>query len=442
MREGIDRRELLRLGAAAGLAMGLRSAVLAEDKKDAVRLGVIGVGGRGTHLLRLALAAGVEVPALCDIDEAHLNRGLEIVEKARQRRRPIGYSKGPTDYRRMLGRDDLDAVIVATPMQDHAVMSIDALRAGKHVLSEVAAAITLDECWGLVRAVQETGKLYMLSENCCYWEHVMAVGNMVRQGLFGDLTFAECGYVHDCRALAFKGDGTLTWRGELSRDHFGNLYPTHQFGPVARWLGINRGDRMVSLAAMATKRAAMSHYVNSRFPEGHPARKIEFKATDSTTVLIRTAKGALIDVRYDTKSARPHPTTVYYSLQGLKASYDSRIGPDPRIGSVWMEGGSGRREWKPLSDYLSEYEDPLWAKWRKEAEGSGHGGADFFCVRSFLRAVQSGGPSPIDVYDASAWSAIIPLSAKSIAEGSTPQEVPDFTEGKWETRQPERAVGS
>jgi hypothetical protein len=257
---------------------------------------------------------------------------------------------------------------------------------------------------------------------------------MIRQGLFGDLTFAECGYVHDCRALAFKADGTLTWRGELSRDHFGNLYPTHQFGPVAKWLGINRGDRMVSLVAMATKRAAMSHYVQNRFPKGHPARKLRFQATDSTTVLVRTAKGALIDVRYDTKSARPHPTTVYYSLQGVKASYDSRIGPDPTVGSIWIDGRSKGRQWEPFEQYREEFKDPLWIRLGKAAEGSGHGGVDFFAIRSFLESVQSGGPSPIDACDAAAWSSIIPLSARSIAEGSTPQEVPDFTEGKWETR--------
>jgi predicted dehydrogenase len=295
--------------------------------------------------------------------------------------------------------------------------------------------MTLDECWGLVRAQQETGKLYMLSENCCYYQHLMAVASMIRQGLFGELTFAECGYVHDCRALDFEAGGTLTWRGELSRDHFGNLYPTHQFGPVAKWLGINRGDRMVSLVAMATKKAAMSYYVSKNFPEGHPAREVSFQAADSTTVLIRTAKGALVDVRYDTKSARPHPSTCYYSLQGVNASYDSRIGPDPTTGSVWIEGRSQGRQWEPLNQYLEEFEDPLWIKGREEAEGSGHGGADFFCVRSFLRSVQAGGPSPIDACDAAAWSSIIPLSAKSIAEGSAPQEVPDFTEGKWETRE-------
>jgi len=146
---------------------------LAQEATEMIRLVVIGVGNRGTYLLRVALKAGVEVPALCDINEVHLNCAIAIVERARDGRKPAGYSKGPKDYQRMLQRDDLDAVLVATPQPVHAEMSIDGLRTGKHVLSEVSAATTMDECWGLVRATEETGKIYMLAENCCYWRHLM-----------------------------------------------------------------------------------------------------------------------------------------------------------------------------------------------------------------------------------------------------------------------------
>jgi predicted dehydrogenase len=422
------RRDVLRLGAAAGLAAGLGPMAMAQQKPAPIRVGVIGTGGRGTYLLQVALGAGAEVPALCDIREPHLNQAIAVVAKARDGRKPAGYSGGPKDYRRMLQRDDLDAVIVGTPMQVHAEMSIDALRAGKHVLSEVAAAMTMDECWGLVRAAEETGRVYMLSENCCYWQPVMMIRNMVRKGIFGELTFAECGYVHQCLSLAFEGDGTLTWRGEMLRDNAGNVYPTHSFGPVAQWLDINRGDRIVSLAAMNTRRAGMAEYVKRRFPENHPARKIDFQNGDSTTALIRTAKGVLIDLRYDIISSRPVPSTTYHALQGSKASYESRIG------SIWIDGRSKDHAWEPVEKYAKEFEDPLWTSQGQEAAGSGHGGADYFVVRAFLDAVRKGGPSPIDACDAAAWSAIIPLSNKSIAEGGKPQEFPDFTRGKWETR--------
>ena len=424
----IDRRALLRAGAAAGLAAGLASAVSAEEKPKPIRLGVIGTGSRGTHLLALALAAGAEAPALCDIDQSHLDRASELVVKTRPGRKPVGYSKGPKDYQRMLRRDDLEAVIIATPMQLHAAMAIDALRAGKHVLSEVAAAMTLEDCWGLVRAAEETGKIYMLAENCCYDEHTMMVLNMVRQGLFGELTFAECGYVHEAPALLFQGDGTLTWRGEMVRDYGGNLYPTHALGPVAQWFKINRGDRMERLVAGATGQASLSGYVTKRFPAGHPARQIAFRMPDSTTVLIRTAKGALIDLRFDICSPRPVVSTTYFSLQGTRASYESRTG------SLWIEGRSKGHSWEPAAACAKQFEHPLWTRFRQQAAGSGHGGIDFFTVHQFVDSVRRGGPSPIDCYDAAAWSSIIPLSAKSLAEGGKPQEVPDFTRGKWESR--------
>jgi len=428
MPKPIHRRHFLQLGAAAGIAAGLSSSTRAQESPKPIRLGVIGVGGRGTHHVQLALAAGIDIPALCDIKEANLNRAIDVVQKARPGDKVDGYSQGPTDYRRMLKRDDLDAVLVATPMQDHGVMSIDGLRAGKHVLSEVAAAMTLDECWGLVHAAEETGKIYMLAENCCYWRHTLMIRNMVQKGIFGDLTFAECGYVHDCRSLDFEPDGTLTWRGEMARDWAGNLYPTHSFGPVAQWLGINRGDRMVSLVASSTKPAALRDFAIQRFPEGSPARRQEFKVGDSVTTLIRTAKGRMIDLRVDMFSPRPVPRTTYHALQGLKASYESRLD------GVWIDGRTQGRKWEPLDTYAKEFDHPLWVEGEKEAEGTGHGGADYFCTRAFWDCVRTGGEPPVDADDAAAWSSIIPLSHKSILEGGAPQEIPDFTAGKWETR--------
>jgi len=310
-------------------------------------------------------------------------------------------------------------------MQMHAEICIAAMQAGKHVLSEVAAAMTLDECWGLVRAQEESGRIYMMSENCCYWPHMLMVRKMVEDGLFGDITYAECGYVHDCRALAFDGQGELTWRGEMARDYGGNLYPTHDLGPIAKCLGINRGDRLVSLVAMESRHDSIEDYVAGRFPADHPARSVRFKLADSTNVLIRTAKGVLIDQRFDMYSARP-AAGPYHALQGVKGSYDSRLE------SIWIEGRSQGNKWEEQDKYAKEFEHPLWTKLAEQAKGSGHGGADFFVVNDFLETVRNGGPAPVDVYDAVAWSSIIPLSGKSIAEGGTVQQIPDFTSGKWE----------
>ena len=429
MPDGINRRDMLRGGAGLVLAAAAGGGVRAAEPAKAPRIGVIGVGGRGTHLLALALDQGVDVPALCDIKPAAVKRGAALVAKARPGRKPTGYGTDEHDYRRMLRRDDLDAVLVATPMQWHAPMSTDAMAAGKAVLSEVAAAVTLDECWSLVRTAEKTRQAYMLAENCCYWQHLMTVGKMLRAGLFGECTYAECGYVHDCRYLMFANDqGELTWRGELVRDHFGNLYPTHSFGPVAKWLGINRGDRIVSLVAMATGGKAIDDYVRRRFGAGHAARKIKFQGSDSTTVLLKTAKGVVIDLRYDTRSTRPHPRTTYHHIQGTAGAYASRQD------GVWIRGRSKGNAWEPLTKYADEFQPELWKRYGKRAAQSGHGGADFFAIHEFLRCLRDGSAPPIDVYDAATWSAIIPLSAKSIAAGSSAVEFPDFTSGRWKTR--------
>jgi len=423
-----DRRGFLRLGAAAGLAAGLAGAAEDEGAARAVRLGFIGVGGRGTGHLRTALGnPAIEVPAVCDIIEARTERAATVVERQREGRKPDGYSRGPTDYRRLLARDDLDGVVIATPMQWHARMAVDAMRAGKHVLCEVAAAVTLEECWDIVRAEKETGRLYMMAENCCYWPHVMTVANMVAKGLFGEPTYAECGYVHDCRSLAFNSDGSLTWRGELGRDHCGNVYPTHSIGPVARWLGLNRGDRMVELVSMATGSASIERYAAQRFPEGNPARTVRFKLGDSNNTLIRTARGVVIDIRFDMYSAHPGGNNNYYTLQGTQGCYRSRTD------RVWIEGRS--KGWDKLAAFEGEFRHEKWVRWGEEAKRTGHGGADFFMIHEFVEAIRTGGPSPVPAADACAWSAIVPLSEQSILQGSKPVKIPDFTEGKWEKAQ-------
>ena len=293
--------------------------------------------------------------------------------------------------------------------------------------------MTLADCWGLVRASEESGRVYMLSENCCYWEPLMMVRNMVRQRGFGDLTYAECGYVHDCRTLMFERNGTLTWRGEMARDYRGNLYPTHAIGPVAQWLGIHRGDRMVSLVAQGTGQSNLVDFIRRQFPKDHPAPKIRFQSADSVTTLIRTAAGALIDLRYDISSPRPVPTTTYYSLQGTRASYESRTG------SIWINGRSAGHAWEQASRYAKEFGTPHVdaipiAGGRDRPRGRRLPGGERLSGGGPIRR-----PCPDRCLRCGRLERDHPAVREVDRRGRRPQEIPDFTRGKWERRTPGRA---
>jgi predicted dehydrogenase len=393
--------------------------LLARAATTSVRFAWIGTGNRGTSLLNMALRLdAVDVTAVCDLDAAKTARAVDRVQTVRNRK-PVAVSGGADEYKRVLERNDVDAVVIATPMQDHARMAIDALDAGKHVISEVPAALTVDECWQLVRAARRSRARYLFAENVCYYQSNMAVLNMVKQGLFGELTYAECGYVHDTRYLQFTADGQLTWRGERL-NYPGNRYPTHAIGPVSQWLGIHQGDRFVSLSSQSSRSAGLAEYVRRKFGAGSPLLKTP-GAGDSNVSLLSTAKGCLVELRYDVSSPRPHPSTTYHNLQGSKASYRD----EENRQEIWVDGRSRKVEWEPFEPYLNEFNHPLW----RQNVGGGetmHRGADQLMLTDFAHALRDNRQPPIDVYDAVAWSAIIELSARSVLAGGAPQEFPNF----------------
>ena len=389
-----------------------------------VRLAVIGAHrGGGFDAALEAFRDRVSLTAVCDLDG-------RLLAKWESERPGI---KTYDDYSHVLDDPEIDAVLLATPMMLHARQAIDALESGKHVLSEVIAATTLDECWDLV---------YMMAENYCYRRETMMVLNMAEQGLFGDLTFAEGAYIHDCRHLLFNDDGTRTWRGvaaegiQISR---ANGYPTHSLGPAARWLGINRGDRLTRTTTYVTKSASRHGYAAALLGAGHPEAQEEawHDATDSASTLIETEQGRVISLRKDSASPRPHNMT-HYGLQGNAGAFISarHDGEDPL---VWIEGvspgsnlpaSSRQPEWQSLWALAAEYEHPRWASRGDEAVAAGHGGGDFFVLEDFVDAVLGERASAIDVYDAVTWSSITPLSAQSVSEGGAAVEIPDFRAGR------------
>lgn len=325
----------------------------------------------------------------------------------------------------------MDAICIATPAPLHAAQAIKALRAGKHVLSEVPAAYTLEEAFELVRTVEETGKIYMLAENYCFMRDVLMVQNMVDQGVFGELIYARGNYIHDIRSMLFTDDGDLTWRGKMRQTYAGNTYPTHSLGPVLRWLGINRHDSLATTASWHSRTVAAARYARQHRPNRpEHGGEAAWKTPDTVTSMIRTASGALVESRIDWVSPCPH-NMVQYELQGTKAAFSSPL--DPKQESmIWIEGRSpiatdGSPEaWEPIFKYAEEFEHPLWRDHGREAVRAGHRGGDYFVLREFLSAIEEGRRPLCDVYDAVTWSSIIPLSAASIASGNNAVDVPDF----------------
>lgn len=433
----LDRRGFLRssaMAAAAATAEAAGEMPEGQDRKT-VRAGFVGVGRRGTHLLDTFLQLEhVAVPAVCDVVPAHAARAQDKAEQVTGVR-PEAYTDGERAWEALVARDDLDAVINATPWEWHALVSVASMRAGKYAGSEVPAALTLDECWALVDAYEETGTPCMMLENVCYFENALTLLRMVREGLFGELLHAEAGYQHDCRFLMFHDDGSLTWRGEYMARANGNQYPTHPIGPVAQWFGINRGDRFTRLTSTSSAALGARRYAAAKFGPDHPAAKRDYAQGDVNTCLIETERGRTVTLYYDMTSPRPYDLIL--RLQGVEGiCMGSRE-------AVYLEGMSPKHDtYEAFGPYKERCAHPLWRQLQERAVASGgHGGADYITLYEFVKAVRNRTEPPQDVYDAAAWSAIVPLSVQSVAEN---QKVafPDFTRGKWRERAPLPVYGA
>lgn len=399
---------------------------MTQDHKKKIRFAVIG-SRRGKSFIRTAktLNGAAVLAAICDNSEDYLQ----------QWRQEYGDTiKIYSDYQQVLNDPDIDAVCIATPLTLHARQAIDAIKAGKHVLSEVIAAHTLEDCWELLETVRGSDRVYMMAENYCFMEPNMQVWRMVEEGVFGDLVYASGSYLHDVRNLLFNEDNSLTWRGSLASRYYGNTYPTHSLGPVACWLGINRTDKLTQTSTWQSKVAANYHYVQRNLPEKKEYLQPGFwKRPDTVSTNLHTQSGALINLRVDWSSSRPHNGTRY-ELQGTKASFLWTDHSDPLI---WIEGRSEADprhgtagNWESLWNYREEFEHPWWKERRAQATKEGHGGSDHFVLREFVAAICEERQPIIDVLDAVTWSSIFPLSMQSIDQGNGSVAIPDFKSGK------------
>lgn len=402
---------------------------------DQVKLGLIGLGRRGLTLIdSLAVMKDVQVTAVSD-------RYLDRITGARDKLESLTgiRPEGSADYWDILNNPDIPAVIISTSWNTHARIAVDAMRAGKYVGLEVGGAYDIEDCWELVRTHEATGSHLMMLENCCYGESELAVLNMVKKGFFGKVVHCRGAYQHDLRNQIVCGRENRHYRFGDFLHRNGELYPTHELGPIANVLDLNRGNRMVSLCSMSSRPAGLRHWVESSLPADSDLQKLEFAQGDVTTTMIQCAGGQTILLTHDV--SLPHPYSRGGRVQGTKGIYmedGQQIFFWDRVKDQYTGDSEQEFDWEPFADFKERFAHPLW-RWYKEVgvPENGHGGLDYLVLSAFAEAVRNGAEPPIDVYDAASWMAVTCLSEQSIAMGGHPVAVPDFTRGAWIDRAPQ-----
>jgi predicted dehydrogenase len=404
---------------------------------EKVRVALIGLNRGMAHLEACLKIEFCEIVAVCDLRDDRAKHAASVCEKATGKS-PAIYSGSEHIWEKMVQRDDIDAVYAATPWAWHVPMALGSMKHGKHAFVEVAAAVTVDDCWKLVDTSERTRRHCVLLENCCYGENEMFVLNMARQGVFGDLTHAECAYLHDLRQMLFSLGTEGDWRRDYHWQYNGNLYPTHGLGPVAQYLGLGRGDQFKYLVSMSSPEKSLTLYRDQAKPNAGRHANETYLCGDMNTSLLKTILGRTILVQHDVVSPRPYSRiNALYGTGGTFFDYPARLAINhPQEFGLNAGGPDDWLEDKDMMIMREKFTHPLWRKLRQQAEGAGHGGMDFIINWNLLDRLHKGQTPDSVVYDAAAWSSIIELSSRSVATGSAPVAIPDFTRGIWRSLQP------
>jgi predicted dehydrogenase len=428
----LTRRELLTTSATLAVAAtaNANSAVktmknVPFERKDNVRIGFVGCGGRGSGLISNLLGCeGTTIVALCDIAKGRAENAQKMAVRKGQEP-PALYTNGERDFENLCKRGDLDIVINATPWDWHVPIALCAMEHGIHTATEVPAATALADCWKLVDTSEKTRKHCIMLENCCYGYNEMLVNRLVHDGVLGDITYGEAAYLHNLRGLLLADSGEGLWRRFPHIKRNANLYPTHGLGPVAWYMDIHKGDRFDFLVSVSSKEGALSEYRDAHVPTESPKRREKYACGDRNTSIIRTVKGRMILLQHDVVTPRPYSRlNEIAGTKGTFSDYPERI---------CVDGQKEGEEWVSIDRYKAKYEDPLWTNFGEIARKNGsHGGMDFLMLYRLIQCFREGTPPDMDVYDAAAWSAPFPLSEQSVAKRGRSVDFPDFTRGHWE----------
>ena len=388
-------------------------------------LGIIGLGQRGSMLLHEILKReDVDVTWVCDLYEDRAQAGQAAVKIAKGTT-----PHATTDAMTVIHAEDTNCLLIATSWNSHVSLLKEAMNVHKPTAFEVGGAYSIEECFELVELYEKTKTPVMMLENCCYGRLELLALNMCRKGLLGDIVHMEGGYRHDLRAEVTFGEQNRHYRLQEYLNRNCENYPTHEIGPIAKILDINRGNRMVSLVSVSSKAAGLSSYINNNENSPENLKDKAFAQGDVVTTIIKCAGGQTITITLDTTLPR------YYSRGFMIQGTRGMICEDNA--SVFIDGQDNAKdfcwntEWNNIEKYYEQYDHRLWKEGR--ATG-GHGGIDGLVLSAFFDAVKEKKPMPIDIYDAVTWMAITPLSEISIKNNAV-VEFPDFTHGMWQTKE-------
>ena len=380
--------------------------------KDKLNIGIIGLGGRGYGLMDGVILHmdDIEIVGVCDTYKDRAQNAADKVEQVKGNKPFI-----TQDYKELIASSEVEAVIVSSAWTGHIEIIIECMKAGKPVGTEVGGAYSIEECWQLIRAYEETGVPCMLLENCCYGREEMMAMNMVKQGIFGEIVHCSGGYQHDLREEIAFGNENRHYRLQNYIHRNCENYPTHELGPIAQILDINRGNRMVSLVSMASKAKGLNEYIKNKKSDDEALMHTEFAQGDVVTTMIKCARGETIVLTLDTTLPRAYSRG--FRVQGTKGMFmEDNM-------SLFIDGEHNeydfkwKEQWNNIEAYREKYEHPVWKKFMQDGVKGGHGGMDWLVLRAFFDCVEKNEEMPIDVYDIAAWMAISALSEAVYCDG-------------------------
>jgi predicted dehydrogenase len=406
----------------------------AAPKLETVRVACIGVGARGAgHAAQLAEIEGVKIVAICDLDQSRAKRSAQGI--AAKGHKPAVYFGEVDAWQKMLATEKPDAVIIATPWELHASMCVETMKAGAHAFCEVPIACTIKELWEIVDTSEFTGRHCMMMENVNYGREELLYLNMVRQGVIGELLHGEAAYIHELRGQMENGNTTGSWRTFHYAKRNGNLYPTHGLGPVAQYMSVCRTEdqfrRLTSFSSPAKGRALYA--AKSQKLSKPEFKTLDYQGGDINTSIVKTVLGRTIMIQWDETSPRPYSRhNLIQGTKGTLAGFPNRMAIEGVTKSHhdWAESAA----WEAIA---SKYEHPLFKRMGEVAKKmGGHGGMDFLMLFRMIECLRNGSSLDQNVYESCTWSAVGPLSEKSVNEDGAPQDFPDFTRGNWKTTPP------